>query len=528
MKFPSRHVLNLLLVVLVEGASLPALATPPAKGFVSEIAPPPPPNQLQSLAIVDQTVLRNSGVDFTLARTLGQIISTAKVTETNTAANREAFLATMIKTFSTKTVVNPQSKVTITMTARPGEAALVPSHLLNPSDADGMRLVGLFNRLDQAPANWAYCGEYRMIYEKGNPVSLGNRFTMIFEAALDNPHPELGAKGCLPVAQFWAGLTTQSGTTLAKSVETFFYKGLPGFTPVVSFQNYGSPFGQIRANMFVNNAVWQLRQWLVAKNGTGSVSFVMAPVQNSPLIALYGQSMPGEDPNLTALRKSFQSESNLGFLQQLTSTDQLGKTEVVTSSQLFFKLGVAFKTEYDGYESTTTAPQDDPSLLSTSIPGLQSAINALGLPWALSAKEVLARAGTQSCGGCHGFASNEAMGPSSTGSTVTWPTTAFVHIDENGLMSQALSNFFLPERLTNLNAFIANQTEAVTSKALLARMPADTSLTTEIDYLRSSLIDGVSETPTASLLGGINDTVYQLRAINEETAGAFVRVRSAD
>ena len=64
--------------------------------------------------------------------------------------------------------------------------------------------------------------------------------TLIFEAVLLNPNPELEGLGCAPVAQFWDGLKDiDDPQTLAEQLHNFYYTGLEdtngNFEPVVSF-----------------------------------------------------------------------------------------------------------------------------------------------------------------------------------------------------------------------------------------------------------------------------------------------------
>jgi hypothetical protein len=64
---------------------------------------------------------------------------------------------------------------------------------------------------------------------------------MNFEAVLPNPQPELGLEGCRPVANFWASLSSEpDAMARATRLESFYFTGLTGFSPVVSANNYGN------------------------------------------------------------------------------------------------------------------------------------------------------------------------------------------------------------------------------------------------------------------------------------------------
>ena len=74
-----------------------------------------------------------------------------------------------------------------------------------------MKPLAVFNRFDLAPADFAHCGEYRIVYGKENPAFAPNRFLLIFEASVPNPDPDEGEAGCRPITEFWAGLSGISG-----------------------------------------------------------------------------------------------------------------------------------------------------------------------------------------------------------------------------------------------------------------------------------------------------------------------------
>ncbi len=143
-------------------------------------------------------------------------------------AERIALLQTLIETFEITQAENPESHVRIRVDARPGERALLPTKLLNPEDADGMRPVALFNRFDLMPENCSYCGEHRIVYAKGDPVGPRNRFFLIFEAALLNPVQDADVAkrvaACRSVAKFWDGLKDKSGADLIGALEKFTMK----------------------------------------------------------------------------------------------------------------------------------------------------------------------------------------------------------------------------------------------------------------------------------------------------------------
>jgi hypothetical protein len=80
----------------------------------------------------------------------------------------------------------------------------------------------------------------------------------------------------------------------------------------------------------------------------------------------------------------------------------------------------------------------------------------------VTVQEILQRAGTQTCGGCHQYSENADIAPAKDPffGIVTWPASlGFVHADENGQQSRALIDRMLPERARHLQEFSAAKTE---------------------------------------------------------------------
>jgi hypothetical protein len=102
--------------------------------------------------------------------------------------------------------------------------------------------LALINRFDMAPADGANCGQYRMIYvtyPTPDKPPANHRIHFIFESVLPNPHPEQGIAGCRAVAQFWADLSSVDSMSERRArLEQFFFDGIPGFEPVVHPNHY--------------------------------------------------------------------------------------------------------------------------------------------------------------------------------------------------------------------------------------------------------------------------------------------------
>ena len=456
--------------VMAQAAVCPEQPNPPV--------PPMDPKLRQTVVITDPDVIRRG--NFSLSHTLDAIIqsSPGRPAAAPTQAERIALLSSLLKTFDLTAMTNPDSGLSTPVDQRAGERDLSPAKLLDPTDnTDGMHPVGLFNRLDLAPDNFSYCGEHRIVYAKGKPVSQTNRFFLIFEAGLKNPveDADLGKRkaSCARVAQFWDGLKDKTGADLSSALEQFYYGGLDAdkdggtdFRPVVHMEHYGSPFGQVRGNLFVNNPpsppfIWQLREWRTIPTASG-VDFTPVTVKTNPIPDLYGPKQ-GSDP-LGALKDAFQAafvdsnEENAKALptlqEQLLDFDQklADGTTKAPRTALSASLGMRVNKRFDAFQSNSSS-KDDPALIAAggNLPARIAAKLTGGAAAACKVTEthILNRAGAMSCGGCHQFSAGKEIAPG-----VVWPAprVRFVQIDETGGLSPALENEFLPERRRLLEA----------------------------------------------------------------------------
>ena len=497
------------------------------------VAPTAPPSPLadgprRTVVITDTTVLNDPAVDFSLGRTLGAIIGTSPGM-VDSQAERVALLTSLVRSFRAKGHVNPDSQATFPVPERPAEAALDPIALLDKNAKHGMKVVGLFNRYDLAPADFKTCGEHRIVYAKNSSGPL-DRFFLIFEAALDNPRPELGAEGCRPIAEFWDGLKNKTGTALAQDLAKFYYDGLaPGIEPVVHFTNYGLPFGQVRGNLFVQQP-WQLREWRVSLSADGAPVFAPITVKTNPFPPLYGAAGANEDPKIAALRPTFQNELVELRVPELVTVDRGGIAgEPEAELDLLFALGAAFPNQFNGFESTAQGSSHDPRALATSDlkARITQRLNHLGIGSAcqLTEEHILNRAGALSCGGCHQFSNNKAVAPG-----VTWPPSlGFVHIDEKSGLSNALEQFFLPARQQNLARHVqAAPGPAPGAMAAAPPSPAAKTVTPAVRAARelaAAIPKSDSRLTAITSITELEKQVQSLRSRDQATPGAFVPYR---
>jgi hypothetical protein len=316
----------------------------------------------------------------------------------------------------------------------------------NPFQQTGPRFVpvGIVNRFDLAPKTGADCGEYRIVFAE---LDFPGRAFIIFEARLPNPTPSAGLCGCTPVADFWAGLSSDpSAASRAAKLEQFYFSGLPGFEPAVEASHYGLARdantlrrkGQVRTNFFVESVEWQLREFQLLKecNSPGSckLSFQHVMDKTNPANELF----TGTHANAPAFQAAF-----LGQIPALSANSAA-------------KIAMTNSVKFDEFESVSQPGATDVVYsLFTQQPFRDAITAALGGGATLNETHILRRATTQTCAGCHRLSSGI---QAQLGDGVVWPQSLdFVHVNETSQLSPALLTSFLPHRAQVLSQFLQQQ-----------------------------------------------------------------------
>ena len=319
--------------------------------------------------------------------------------------------------------------------------------------------IGLFNRYDQAPENGAHCGEYRIVYAKQSGIaSATDRNLLIFEAALPNPHPQQGLKGCQQIIDTWAQLTPEDDIQARAGIlENFYFNGRGVVAPVVSIANYGDNAlgaGQIRTNQFSNTTTgWSLREFKLLRSCSGNScsSMLFTPVTDKK--NAFG---PLFDPSSTyATAAAFRAF----FPQQVVD---LNATSI---AGLDIEMSDTFNTAQSQASGLTAAEMRYSTLFGSAASSLrsdlQTQLTAIGSP--LTPDDVVARAQALSCAGCHRLSNGAALGGG-----LTWPTSlGFTHVTERQtevvagesrfVLSNALTTQFLPARKVIFEDFLNNR-----------------------------------------------------------------------
>lgn len=321
-----------------------------------------------------------------------------------------------------------------------------------PAGADRwshIRPIAIVNRFDLAPADYRNCGEYRLIFTR--QASDRARLHIAIEMVLQNPHPRRGKAGCASVAAFWWELAgNMSNEARRDRLEKFFFEGLPSFPPALDPQAF-ERFGRIRTSEIVDGrprfAQFELKRHC-APGQPCAPRLTRVPLDNMPDAGLFDGNDLGERA------ASFRRD----FLRQVASLS------IPDVNRYFMSLDRAYSVSDVGELIPTFNYAVPFRRAQHTVVGRQfreqiaEELRKAGSP--LTPENIIDRAETQNCSGCHGKS-----GP--VGGGVVFPN-AFdegVHIADESLansvrFSPALEEVFLPYRIDVLRQFLRTTSEA--------------------------------------------------------------------
>jgi hypothetical protein len=331
---------------------------------------------------------------------------------------------------------------------------------MDPASPVQLLPVAVFDRFDLAPSDGSSCGEHRIIYAmQSSDPNIGGRGFYIFEASLPNPDPVHGLAGCLPIAEFWQGLSKlETSTELADALERFYFLGtaIPGVPAVVAATHYGAALpngtrrpGQIRTNMFIDNASWHLREFKLSAPCLGAPGCTMVvqhvAVATNPANELFDGTSTKAPAFVTA------------FAGQVAALAASSPTSI----------GMTIDGSFDEYESVSNFNAHDVLYDQQANAAITQAVQAelTQLGSTLAPADIFRRATTQTCAGCHQLSAGT---EGNLGGGMSWPpSNVFTHVDEQSRLSPALTTEFLPHRKDVLEGFI----NSVCTNAPIARRP---------------------------------------------------------
>lgn len=424
----------------------------------------------QSLAITDMDTLK----PFTLERVLGQIIQTSGVSGVTPVSLFNQWWDTQNPGPSLGRGPHCDDELTNGLPSLNGypwecprgegyQAFINPFPVLGRGDALYWP-IGLFNRFDLAPADGSHCGEYRIAFamKPGHRLARGQNF-LIFEAVLPNPRPEEGIRGCYDVAKFWYSLSHEPNPDVRREMLVkFYFHGWGEFAPVVHVDHYGTRLGadgygcstgQIRTNQFVDGD-WNLREFRMVKDcRCDRCGLIVAPTTTKDNPS--GESFHGGS-----------TEPRAGDLQNLVinSVGSLGSGGVndiswVVPNKLNTGESVSvFGGPTDYLHHFMVGANTHPQFKSD----LHQQVMAM-FGGALDSHDIVNRAATQSCAGCHELSNGVALDQNAN---VVWPfSLRFFHVGDfpiNGSfpLSDAMHQEFLPRRAELLMKYLESGGES--------------------------------------------------------------------
>lgn len=484
---------------------------------------------------IDQSLIVHSPYfftkgDFSFARTIDSIIASLKM---DPAANRIGLVQSMLDSYKIDQKANPDSMLPMSMATQLDKNIPTAAGLLD--EKSGLHPVALVNRLDRAPSDVLNCGEYRIVYALGLP-KVTPRFLLIFEAVLANPKPNEGIAGCLPVAEFWSDLSGKSVDEMMADLEKFYYRGLgSGFPAVVEAQNFGIPDGQIRGNTLLDGSEdWQLREWKIKPSfGRDGAAFRVDTVKNSPLVEFYADNSSGaidplaQEQERIAYQKGFIDRYLPMLLDRDLTLPPVAEGDIPAFDAykmiLLNEFAEIIDNRFNEFQSISSHYEDDPASVAKRIKAdIDAALPSLNLPpdRRVTYDHVLARAGAITCGGCHEFSNSKVIGKVA-GRDILWPNSrGFVHINEEGKISPALTDWFLPYRRQKLYEVLCDEPKQPDSSSSV-----ELGMRKELAGLLAEMIDGKLPLNGRESEANFNLLVEKLTEIDLRKKGYFVPYR---
>lgn len=313
--------------------------------------------------------------------------------------------------------------------------------------------LALVNRFDLAPADGSNCGQYRMIFARRTNSPL-ERLHLIFEAVLPNPAPASSIEGCRAVAQFWVDLSKVDSISERRArLEQFFFTGIDGFEPVVDPGHYSRESGGgIRSLHGTNFGLGSNRfyQFRLAKRGD---ELIAEPdvLENLPFGRFFDATY--DTPAARGFRDAFvDNVRNLAirnvnlYFMNIPREFLMAESDPVDGELEFIFVTPFLHSQVapEGREFAARITEELKKVGST-----------------LSTTEVITRAETLNCVGCHFIAGN-------VGEGVVFPQSVdqFQHVSERHIengeagpryaISPAMRDVFIPHRMEILRRFLTS------------------------------------------------------------------------
>lgn len=306
-----------------------------------------------------------------------------------------------------------------------------------------VRPIAIVNRFDLAPADFANCGEYRLIYTRRNGTRA--KLHIAIETVLPNPRPREGKAGCADVAEFWWELAQIESPELRRDrLERFFFHG--GGLDRASFERAG----RIRTSEISDGrprfAQFEARRHCDAARPCRT-QFARVPLDNMPDAALFDATVPGERG--AAFRRAFLGQVGalaVNDVNRLTmSLDRAYSVRDVDGLVPAFNYRLPFRRSLRAPAGREFREQ------------IAQELKKAGSD--LAPEDIIDRAETQNCAGCHGK-----PGPVGGGAEFPKAFEQGEHISDESLLetatlSPAMQEVFVPYRIDLLRTYLRSQKE---------------------------------------------------------------------
>jgi hypothetical protein len=277
------------------------------------------------------------------------------------------------------------------------------------------------------------------------------RLHIIMEPVLRNPNPASGLAGCRAVAQFWAGLTNvDSQADRRARLESFFFDGIAGMPPVIDPDNFtAASGGGIRTTQQGSDHQPRMYQFRLTKDCSTACTLRMTPdvLQNMPIARLFdsASTLPGAQAFQDAL---VEQVPNLAvrdvneYFMEIPRAFLLAESNPTDSVPAFI-----YRTPFDQNKLTSPGFRNR----------IQEKLRTIGST--LTPEQIVERADTQNCVGCHAVS-----GPMGEGIVFPHSIDTLQHITEDApelgelggryRISPAMSDVFIPHRIKILIDFL--------------------------------------------------------------------------
>lgn len=302
--------------------------------------------------------------------------------------------------------------------------------------------IAIVNRFDLAPPDYPHCGEYRLIFSRRTEHAA--RLHIAVEIVLPKTRQQKGKEACADVVTFWQDLIrTEPADTRRDQLERFFFGGVGSRRAALDPRSFERG-GRIRTSE-ISKARPKFRQFELKRDCASArpcvARLVRVPLDNTPDAALFVAE--------SARGAAFRSE----FLRQVASL------AIPDVNRYFMNVDHAYSvSDIEGFMPPFNYRLPFRRSLKTR-PGQefreQIAHELKKAGSDLTPENIIDRAETQNCAGCHAK-------PGPVGNGLVFPKAfdSGEHIADDSLLgavrlSPALEKVFLPYRIRLLAGFTA-------------------------------------------------------------------------